>query len=47
MFYQKEGAVEGLKSQMKESQVLDLIYAQAKFEVVAEVEADTAKGEAS
>ncbi len=45
MFYQKEGALEGLKSQMKESQVLDLIYAQAKFEAVAEVAADTAKGE--
>lgn len=45
MFYQKQGAMEGLKSQMKESQVLDLIYAQAKFEAVAEAADDAAKGE--
>ena len=47
LFLQKEGALEGLKSQMKESRVLDLIYAQAKFEAVAEEADDTAKGEKS
>jgi len=51
MFLKKEGALEGLKAQMKESQVLDLIYAQAKFEVMTEAATeqadDKAKGEKS
>ncbi len=43
-FYQKEGALEGLKSQIKEHKALDLIYSKAKFEAVAEKET---KGEKS
>ncbi len=35
-FYQKEGAVNGLKSQIKESKALDLVFSKARFEDVVE-----------
>ncbi len=46
-FHQKEGAMEGLKSQLKEQKALDLIYSKAKFETVEEKAVDVAKGEKS
>lgn len=36
LFYQKEGAIEGLKSQMREQKALDFIYSNARFEAVVE-----------
>ncbi|MFQ5589293.1 MAG: trigger factor [Nitrospiria bacterium] len=46
-FHQKEGALEGLKSQLKEQKALDLIFSKAKFENVTEEEAEPAKGDKS
>jgi len=35
-FYRKEGAVSGLKSQIRESKALDLVFSQSKFEEIVE-----------
>ncbi len=35
-FYQKEGAISGLKSQMRENKALDFVFSQARFEESAE-----------
>ncbi len=49
-FFQKEGALEGLKSQIKDQKALDLIYSKAKFETATatvEKKKKDVKGEAS
>jgi len=45
LFYKKEGAIEGLRAQIKEQKALDLVYASAKFEKESEEVAE--KGEKS
>ncbi len=45
VFYQKEGALEGLKSQLKEQKALDLVYSKAKLEDVPDAKKDLQKGE--
>ncbi len=46
-FYQKEGALDGLRIQIQEHKALELVYSQARFEAVAEKKNDAEEGEKS
>lgn len=46
-FYQKEGALDGLRIQIQEHKALELVYSQARFEAVVEKKDDAEEGEKS